>query len=168
MRHRASALLVALVLGACTSGGSEGAVVLDGRPRVPDEEGVVVAVSRTKIALAGGRTYSVSPRLQSFSSSTLQAVPLVQRRDQYVHLGLEGDTVVWLASISAVVRLGEPSAFHIGKLESLDRDQRRLVFADGTVLRLGDDVDFPPVGRQVTAEIDPDAKRVRRLEVAPA
>ena len=162
----AALLVVSLLVAGCTKDAPEG-VILDGRPRIPDDEGIVTGVSTKRITVDSERSYAVSPRLQAFSSSTLEAVPLVQRRDQYVHLGLRGDTVVWLASISAVVHLNEPAAFHIGKLKSID-ERRRLVFADGTVLPLAGDVDLPPVGRRVTAEIDPVVGHVRRLEVAPA
>ncbi len=151
----------------CSKADSDAAVILDGRPRYPDAEGVVTKVSRKSITV-GSQTFAVSPDLQSFSSATLQTVPLLQRRDQYVQIGLEGETVVWIASISAVVRLAEPAAFHIGKVKSVDAGERRLLFADGTVLRLADDVDLPPAGRQTTAEIDPERAVVRRLEIAPS
>ncbi len=167
MRRCCLLVLVAVLLaGGCSKEAPPG-VVLDGRPRLPDDEGVVVAVSRTSITLEGGRPYRISRKLQSFSSATLEAVPLLQRKDQYVQLGLRGDTVVWLASISAVVGRDSPTALHIGTLKSVDRKQRNLVFEDGTVLRLADDVVFPPVGRKTTAEINPALRRVRSLTVAP-
>ena len=164
----AAITLVALVgAPACSRGGGTAPIKLDGSPRYPSAEGVVTEVSRDALVLDGKQSYRVSKDLQSFSSSTLAPVPLLQRKDQYVQVGLDGNTVVWIAAISAVVTLERPAAFHIGTLRRVD-DERRLIFQDGTVLRLGRGVDAPPTGRKVTAEIDPEQKAVRSLQVAPA
>ncbi|HEV7689100.1 MAG TPA: hypothetical protein VGQ80_21155, partial [Acidimicrobiia bacterium] len=88
----------ALVLAGCANSSSH-RLVLDGRPRYPDVEGVVDQISFEQITLDGGRTYGVQKDLQSFSTYDLAAVPMLQRRGQYVQLGLNGKKVAWLAGI---------------------------------------------------------------------
>ena len=151
------------MLVACRPGGEHHRVVLDGRPRLPDAEGVVENISFTRITLDGGRSYPVSKTLQSFSTYDLAAVPMLQRQGQYVQLGLDGHTVTWMAGIGVVVRApGQPPVvFYNGFL--LRVEGRRAVFRDGTVLRLADGVTSPATGALVRAEIDPDRHEVRAL-----
>jgi hypothetical protein len=155
----------ALVLVACSARDGH-RLVLDGRPRFPDAEGVVESVSFTRITLDGGRRYGVSKQLQSFSTYDLGAVPMLQRQGQYVQLGLDGRTAVWMAGVGVVVRVAgqAPVVFYHGHL--LRTDGRRAIFRDGTVLRLAEGVTSPVGTGPVRAEIDPARHEVRAL-VAP-
>jgi hypothetical protein len=152
----------ALVLGGCSrSAGDE--LVLDGRPRHPDAEGVVEQVSFDRITLDGGRSYGVASDLQSFSTYDLAAVPMLHRLGQYVHLGLDGNEVEWMAGIGVVVRnpATPPVVYYNGVLVRFDDD--RAIFRDGTVLRLADGVTSPVASGLVRAELDPSLHRVRAL-----
>ena len=171
MRRPAAALGAAVVvasLAAATtpacSRNSGHRLVLDGRPRYPDAQGVVDRVDVHRITLDGGRTYKVSPSLQSFSSISLQTVPLLQRQGQYVQIGLRGHTMVWIAAIGSVVRLPtEHVVFYNGQLA--DTPPHRVVFRDGTVLDLADGVTSPVRTGFVRAEIDPSTHKVRRVSL---
>jgi hypothetical protein len=173
-RGRISEVLLAVFLFvACSRGGDGHRLVLDGRPRLPDAEGVVESISFTRITLDGGRSYAVSKKLQSFSTYDLGAVPMLQRQGQYVQIGLDGRTVTWMAGIGVVVRApGQaPVVFYNGHLLRVDDfgghpeapGGRRAVFRDGTVLRLADSVTSPVSEGLVRAEIDPDRHEVRAL-----
>ena len=154
----------ALALGGCSKGDTE-RLVLDGRPRVPDAEGVVEKISFEQITLDGGRSYGVRKDLQSFSTYDLAAVPMLQRLGQYVQLGLDGKRVAWMAMIGEVVRAAAPPVvYYNGVLVRLDGD--RAVFRDGTVLQLADGVTSPVDHGLVRAELDPALHRVRSI-VAP-
>jgi nucleoid-associated protein YgaU len=149
-----------LTVSACGGGGGGGDIKLDGSPRVPDDEGVATEVTRERITLDGDRTYDVSDRLRSFSTYTLKLEPMLNRKGQYVQVGLDGDTVVWMAGVAAVVQTAQgPSVFYVGDLEEID--DGRAVFADGTVLRTAEGVSAEP-GR-VQARIDVPKRRVTEL-----
>ena len=153
-------MLVALALVACREGAQR--LVLDGRPRYPDVEGVVEQISFEGITLDGGRSYEVRNDLQSFSTYDLGAVPMLHRLGQYVQLGLDGKKVAWMAGIGVVVRgAGPPVVYYNGVLVRLDGD--RAIFRDGTVLRLAGGVRSPVERGLVRAEIDPAVHRVRAL-----
>ena len=139
-------------------------IALDGSPRFPDQEGVVQTVDVHHIALDGGRTYKVSGKLQSFSTYTLETLSLLQRKGQYVQIGVHGGTMTWISSIGAVVPLQPPVVFYNGRLLRTD-GSHRLIFRDGTVLRLGAGVTSPVPSGFVTAQIDPRQHVV--LKVAP-
>ncbi|HEY4410576.1 MAG TPA: hypothetical protein VGO87_11900 [Acidimicrobiia bacterium] len=151
-----------LLLSGCSSGGFH-RLVLDGRPRVPDAEGVVEQVSFQRISLDGGRSYGVRQDLQSFSTYDLGAVPMLQRQGQYVQLGLDGKRVAWMAGIGVVVRRPDAPAvvYYNGVL--VRHDGRRVVFRDGTVLELAAGVTPPLSQGLVRAEIDPALHRVRAV-----
>jgi hypothetical protein len=151
----------ALVLAGCSR--SDGRrLVLDGRPRIPDVEGVVEQISFDRITLDGGRSYGVPKDLQSFSTYDLAAFPMLQRRGQYVQLGLNGKKVAWLAGIGVVVRgAGPPVVFYNGVL--LRREGPRAIFRDGTVLQLAAGVTAPVEQGLVRAELDPALHTVRAL-----
>lgn len=167
LRASIAVLVVAVVAvgaGCSDNGGPGEQVVLDGRPRVPDVEGVVQVVSRDRLVLDGGRRYDVADKPQSFSTYTLATVSLLGRKGQYVQVGLDGDVAVWVASIGAVTELGgKPTVVYTGKLESVDGG--RAVFEDGTVLRLASGVTSPVRQGFVRAEIDPSTHEVRALVV---
>ncbi|HYT39951.1 MAG TPA: hypothetical protein VEN99_10590 [Acidimicrobiia bacterium] len=151
----------ALILAGCPKSDAH-RLVLDGRPRIPDAEGVVEGISFDRITLDGGRSYGVRKDLQSFSTYDLAAVPMLQRLGQYVQLGLNGKKVAWMAGIGVVVRAGAPPVvYYNGVL--LRRDGGRAVFRDGTVLQLAAGVTPPVEQGLVRAEIDPALHRVRAL-----
>jgi hypothetical protein len=155
-------LVTVLLLGSCTRS-DDGRLVLDGRPRHPDAEGTVEQISFDRIVLDGGRSYGVAKDLQSFSTYDLAAVPMLHRLGQYVHLGLDGKKVQWMAGIGVVVRnpAAPPVVYYNGVLVRLEDD--RAVFRDGTVLRLADGVTSPVERGLVRAELDPSLHRVRAL-----
>lgn len=158
-RAGAAAVVGALFFTACGGDEPKAAIALDGSPREPDAEGVVDKVSENSLVLDGNREFEVSDNLVAFSTYTLEAVPLLQRKGQYVQVGLDGDTVIWVALI------GEPlegRVYYNGELEEVDGEQ--LVFADGTVLTLGPGVKAPPAGERVRAVIDPAKRAVTAFE----
>ncbi len=149
-------------LASCSRGDASPELVLDGRPRLPDAEGVVEQISFEEITLDGGRTYDVSRQLQSFSTYDLAATPMLHRLGQYVHLGLDGGTVEWMAGIGVVVRgPGAPVVYYNGFF--LRRDGGRAIFRDGTALRLADGVTVPNGQGLLRAELDPARHEVRAL-----
>lgn len=151
----------ALLFAGCAKSERHG-VVLDGRPRVPDVEGVVEQISVEKVTLDGGRSYGVRKDLQSFSTYDLAAVPMLQRSGQYVHLGLDGTKVAWMAMIGEVIEgPAAPVVYYNGVLLRLEGN--RAFFRDGTVLQLADGVTSPVGTGFVRAELDPSLHRVRAL-----
>lgn len=154
MRWAAPLLAAALVWSGCGSGGDGD--VRDGTPRYPDDEGVATELTTASITLDGERTYAVSDRLAAFNTYTLELEPMLGREGQYVQIGLDGDTMVWMAGIGAVVDLDPPSAFYVGELEEVidGDDGRRAVFVDGTVLRLSPEVDVPESDGPLQARIE--------------
>jgi len=148
----AIAVLLLVALGACGSdddGGGGGQIALDGTPRIPDAEGVVREVSRQRLVLDDGSTFTIGDELQSFSTYDASPAPILGRKGQYVQLGTDGNRVVWVAGIGVVVAGTPDVVYYTGHLDKIDGD--RLVFRDGTVLRtsiargdlerlLGDDV----------------------------
>jgi len=151
-----------LLVGGCPGGGGGPRLVLDGRPRYPDAEGVVEQISFERITLDGGRTYDVRQDLQSFSTYDLAAVPMLQRLGQYVQLGLDGKKVAWMAGIGVVVRTGAPPVVYYNSV-LVRRDGPRAIFRDGTVLRLAGGVTPPVEQGLVRAEIDPALHTVRAV-----
>jgi hypothetical protein len=144
-----------VLVGGCHAGGAGHRLVLDGRPRYPDAEGVVERVSFERITLDGGRSYGVRKDLQSFSTYDLAAFPMLGRQGQYVQLGLDGQKAAWMAGIGVVVRRpgAPPVVYYNGVV--VRRDGDRLIFRDGTVLRLGRGVTVPATHGMVRAELDP-------------
>ena len=152
-----------LLLPACTRGDGH-RLVLDGRPRNPDIEGVVEQISFERVTLDGGRSFAVEKDLQSFSTYDLAAVPMLHRLGQYVQLGLNGKKVAWMAGIGVVVRgAAPPVVYYNGVLLRVEGD--RAIFRDGTVLQLADGVTTPVEGGLVRAELDPAVHRVRAVVV---
>jgi hypothetical protein len=153
-------LLTAALLAGC-SGGDGDRLVLDGRPRHPDAEGVVTAVSRERITLDGDRSWPLRRDLQSFSTYDLGATPILGRQGQYVQVGLRHKEAAWVAGIGVVVPAQPPVVFYNGHLLKIEKG--RAIFRDGTVLRLAGGVRSPVPEGPVRAEIDPAKHRVRVL-----
>jgi len=168
IRGRLAALVCVAALaiaGACSSHSRNATVVLDGRPRHANDEGVVTAVSREKLTLDGKRTYRVDRHLQSFETTTLKVMPLLTRTGSYVQIGQDHGKVMWIASYTLVVNRPDqpPTAFHTGTLARGKSGQ--VVFSDGSVLRVGPGVVVPDAGRRARAEIDVASHRVRAVVV---
>jgi len=151
----------ALTAVACGGGEPTASIKLDGSPRVSDDEGVVtsVDVEGRRLILDGERDYEVAEQLKSFSALDLSTQPLADAEGAYVQVGLNGDVVVWIGRIAKLVPTEPPAAFYVGRFGSItDIDgERRVVFGEGTVLRLADGVEAPEgaAGQILQAQIDP-------------
>lgn len=156
-------------MAACGEDKTQSSIVLDGTPRVPDDEGVVTAldVEAKTLTLDGKRSFQISEDVRSFSALDLSIQPLADAADSYVQVGLDGGTITWLGRIAKVVPTDPPRAFYVGRFERVeDADGgRRIVFGEGTVFSLADGVEPPPEseGQVLQAEIDPAARRVTAL-----
>jgi hypothetical protein len=173
-RSAAGALLSLLLVVAPACGDGEADVAdstpyveLDGSPRHPDAEGILVAVDAdfVDLTLDGDRTYKVAEDLQCFSTQDGATVPLLQRVGEYVHVGIEGDTVVWVASIADIVDLPDRDLVHyVGT--AVDLIDGALVFADGTVLETDPKLDLPPPPKEgVRLSVTIDAAQRRIVEI---
>jgi hypothetical protein len=155
MRRLMAALAIgALVLSACAN--DKPTVSRDGGARRPDDEGIATTLSRAQITLDGKRTYRVSDTLLAFSTySPGKLEPMTTRKGQYVQIGLDGDRVVWMAGVAAVVHLptGDARVFYNGVLRSFGSG--RAVFEDGSVFHVASGVVVPKPGRMVEVELDP-------------
>lgn len=158
MRWIVAAGTVALFLlgTACGGGGGDGSSLRDdllgGALRVPDDEGVVTAISRETVTLDGARTYAVSEALLSFSAYIRVLEPMQGRRGQYVQIGLDGDTMIWMAGIGAVVDGSPRSVYFTGTLVRVGAG--RAEFDGGTVFRVATGVRAPSELGPVQAQID--------------
>jgi len=171
---RRVAALIFVALAACSGSGSSSSgtpttyIPLDGSARVPSDEGVVTAMADdlSTFTLDQTRTYNTDPAMQSFSTVDGSTQPLRRRLNQYVQVGLRGTTALWVAGIAAVVAPeGQPAvAYYTGVAVRLD--DRRVDFADGTVLTLAADVAAPPTGARVLTTIDVASHKV--TTVAPS
>ena len=160
----ATVAVAALAVGGCADDDVGGAFALDGSPRFPDDEGVVTSVVIGELELDGDRTYGMSSDLVSFSTYTMELEPVLGWDGSYVQVGLDGDTVVWIAGIADVFPSDPPSAYYTGELVEVD-DDGRLIFADGTVLELADDAEVAVEEGSVVVEID--AADRRAIDVQP-
>lgn len=161
-------LLVAACSGGATSSGPTTAVPLDGTPRYPDAEGIVVDIADdfSTITLDGDRTFGIDDNVQSFSTLDGSVQQLLRREGQYVQVGLEDGSVRWMAGIAAVVRApGQPPVvYYSGNLVEVRGEH--AVFEDGTVLTLSEELDAPPTGARYTATISADEHVVISLSRA--
>lgn len=160
-------LVVVTLLGAACSG-SDGsstpttAVPLDGTPRYPDAEGVVVDIAAdfSMITLDGDRRYGIDKDVQSFSALDGSTQQLMGRKGQYVQVGLRNNKVRWIGGIGALIRVpGQPDvAYFTGNLVRVRKG--KLVFEDGTVLTLAAEAAVPVGAVRVRATIDATAHTV--------
>lgn len=171
---RALSALLFVALVACSGGSGSGSptpvtyVRLDGTPRVPNDEGVVTAMADdlSTITLDGVHTYHTDPALQSFSTLDGSTQPLRRRLQQYVQVGVRGDTVLWVAGIAAVVAPEGQAAVAYYTGVPVKLTDRQVDFADGTVLTLAAGVTPPSTGALTLATIDVATHKVTVL--APA
>jgi hypothetical protein len=156
-RATAFALVAAVALGGIAGGcggdgsGDEGAaspvtfVAVDGSPRTSDDAGVLTSIADdfSSLVLDGDTVYAVSPAVQSFASVDGSTQPLNGRVGQYVQVGLDDETVVWVAGLGAIVRLeGQPeTVVYLGRITAVRGSTVEL--QDGTVLRLADGLTVP-------------------------
>lgn len=173
----AAAGLLALGGAACSGDDAETAasspttfVALDGSPRTPDDAGVLTALDESfaTLVLDGETVYDLSPAVQSFASIDGSTQPLKGRVGQYVQVGLDGDTVVWVAGLGAVVRLDGQAeqVVYLGRIATVQGD--RIELQDGTVLRLADGVTVgadPSPGSPIAAVLTIDVATDRVVEV---
>jgi hypothetical protein len=167
-RVAALATTAALSLGACSSGSSEPVVKLDGSPRTPDAEGIVLKASASGITLDGDRTYEVSKKLISFSTYNHEVVALSSMLGAYAQVGLDDDTVVWISKVGPVATdaAGHKTVQYQGDL--VDVRPPRLIFKDGTVLRLASGLTAPEDPEGPTyAVIDAEKHVVQGATFAP-
>lgn len=148
-------------------------VALDGSPRTPDDAGVLTALDEgfATLVLDGETVYDLSPAVQSFASLDGSTQPLKGRVGQYVQVGLDGNTVVWVAGLGAVVRLDGQAehVVYLGRIATVRAD--RIELQDGTVLRLADGVTIggePSPEAPLAAVLTIDVATDRVVEVALA
>lgn len=156
--------VVVLVAGCDRSSSPGEPVALDGSPRHPDAVGVVRDVSRREIRLESGKALRIDESVRSFASQTMEPVPLLQRKGQYVHIGVDDDRAVWVAAVGSVVRAAKPTVYYPGRVKR--SEGREVVFVDGTVLTLAAGIDPPADGAYVVAEIDIETDEVRAIPQA--
>jgi hypothetical protein len=168
-RVAALATSAAITLGACGGAGAPAPEVkLDGSARVPDAEGIVAKASIAGITLDGGRNYDVSKKLVSFSTYNLQLVPLVRMIGSYVHIGLKGKTVVWIAKVGVVTRDAQKHGTVVYQGNLVSTRGRRMTFRDGTVLTLKRGLTPPADAKGATyVVIDADRHYVQGATFAP-
>lgn len=145
------------------------AVELDGTPRIADVEGRLVEVADdfSTLTLEGDRTYDIDDDLLAFAATDASVQPVLRLVDQYVQVGLDGDTAIWIGGISAVVDLPDtdPVSYFTDVLTEVEGPV--ATFRSGTVLTLSDGVEAPSeLPAAVVATIDVGAGEVTALEPA--
>lgn len=166
----ATMLTAATLVGAACSG-SDGsstpttAVPLDGTPRYPDAEGVVIDIAAdfSTLTLDGDRRYGIEKDVQSFSALDGSTQRLLGRKGQYVQVGLRDNKVRWIGGIGALIKVaGQPDvAYFTGNLVQVDKG--KVVFEDGTVLTLAPHVQVPGGAEHVRATINASSHLVVEL-----
>lgn len=96
-----------------------------------------------------------------FSASTLERVDLAPRLGQYVQLGLDGDTVEWVASVGAVLPGDPPVVLFEGTFAQ--GDATHMTFTSGLRLRVRDGVGVL-AGDPTVVRIDPETGEVVGFE----
>lgn len=150
-----SVFLFAIVMQGC--GEREESIAASGEPRFPDDQGIVTDINFSVVELDGERRLPILEEVESFSTYTRRAQPLLSWKDKYVHVGLDREGGVrWIAGIGVLDRTMDPPAIHYtgGLLIRIDRNGK-AIFEDGTVLQLGSALERPPPGSTVRATIDP-------------
>ena len=159
VRTLPAVLAVAIGLGSCGGSTPDQAVPSE---RDPDAAGVVESVTHESIRLGDGRTFVLSERLASFSTYTGKATPVLSWNGYYVHLGLDGKTVRWVAGVGQVLAGEPPVVLYNGTL--VKASDNRGVFRDGTVLALSPRTERGPTSGPVRAVIDPRRHVVTSIE----
>lgn len=158
MRRLASAGMALVALFAACSGDDS----IVGRARIPTEQGVATDVTLERIEIDDGRSYEIHPGVESFATRSHEPMPLLAWKGKYIHVGVEGNSVRWIAGIGLVT--GKPAIVrYSGIVESFDEGSNRATFEDGTVLEFADALGPPNAGREIVVEIDVSRDRVVRL-----
>lgn len=161
-------VLIALI-GLTACGGTEEPTDL-GPPFFPDDRGIVTEISLDRIQLEGSRNFPISSFVRSFSTyQPDEALPILNWKNRYVHLGLdESKTAIWIAGIGVVdTSVDPPIVFYTnGAIKELDGNGN-LIFEDGTVFKLDKGVSVPDTEKRVTLMIDARAHRVIRIVEQP-
>jgi hypothetical protein len=166
VRMAAAAMLAAVALVACgDEGDPQPDIALDGTPRIADTAGVVREATTEAIELDDGRRFELSEHLLAFSTINAELLPIRGTVGQLVLIGVEDDFAVWVAVVSDVVspKGKEPAAFYQGRVVETD-DERRVIFRDGTVLRLTAGLPVPLRGALLQVEIDPETAAIREWQ----
>lgn len=136
--------VVGILLAACgdddAAGSARAFVSLDGSPRVPDTEGVVVDVAAdfSTLTMDDGSVYEIHEDLQSFAAADGSIQPVIRWKGLYAQLGLAGDTVEWIGGVASVVSVpGQPAVVYITGV-IVDVGSGRVTMRSGAVFRLGD------------------------------
>ncbi|HVE94249.1 MAG TPA: hypothetical protein VNB24_04965 [Acidimicrobiales bacterium] len=160
-------VVVAIFAGACRSS-DDAAVKLDGSPRVSDAQGVITKATPTMIELDGKR-YSVDKEAVVFSTYNRQMIGLSRAVGDYVHVGLDGEKVAWVARVGRVLRTdpAKPVVIYQGTLKRVAG--ARLDFIDGTVLTLAKGLKVPSsrTTRVTDVVINVTSDRVQGLTLPP-
>lgn len=148
-------LLITLLTAACDRNESDRGNSGDKPPRFPDDQGVVTSVDLESLTIENKRSYTISREVESFSTYNQEIIPLLRWQGRYVHVGTEGDEVVWIAGIGVVDDSREIPVVHYtnGLLRRID-NKKRAIFADGTVLRLDKPLGRPPLNERMSMDID--------------
>jgi hypothetical protein len=155
-------VLLVLALAGCSADRS----ILEQGARFPDDEGVVTDITLERMELEDERSFTIVPKVESFKTRSHEPASLLALEGRYVHVGLnEDDEVEWIASVG-VVGQDLPSVLYTGVFERIDRETSRAVFADGTTLRVDDDLESPEEGAEQVATIDARSHRVVSLQPA--
>jgi len=163
VRRELAIVAATLALLAGCGRGHHTTVSLDGTPRLPDDEGIVTAVDLTSLTLDGHRTYRVEDDLVSFSNIDLRPVPLLYTKGQYVQVGADGHTARWIGTVAKPLGTKPPAVLYAGAVRSVGHG--RVVFANGTVLRVAGNVDVAhAAGTQVDVRLRPDEHEITEME----
>lgn len=150
IRIAAALLVVCLLTVAC--GPEEPASILDEGARFPDAAGVVTDISAQSVQLDDGSTYAISPEVESFTSKEHLVTALLRWKDGwYVHIGLEGDSVIWIAGIG-LARGDSGQVNYPGVFDRMERGH--AIFADGTAFMADEGVEPLPEDSEALAIVD--------------
>jgi hypothetical protein len=151
LRRLAALAVVAIVSASCTADES---VRESGVVRHPDDVGIATDVTLDRIQIDRERTYDMHESVESFATRSHHITPLLSWEGKYVHIGLDDkDRVLWIAGIG-LVSGKPPRVTYSGVFQSFDADKREATFEDGTVLKLGPDVEAPEEGDEIVVQID--------------
>jgi hypothetical protein len=123
--------------------------------RFPDDEGQVTDVSFEQMRIEGKRRHPIDSEVQSFSTYNGVVTPLLSWKDKYVHVGLNREgNAIWIAGVGVIDRGVDPPVVHYtnGLLKKVEG--HRMIFADGTVLRVAPGVQIPAVNSRLNVTID--------------
>jgi hypothetical protein len=165
LSHRTALIFVlaSIALASCSPKAPDSATK---QVRFPDDEGIVTQASLSPdvIQLDGKRMYKITRGVESFSTYNGKLRPILGWKERYVHIGLDkAHRVVWIAGIGNVNEAVEPFQVYYtnGLLKRVQDGQ--LIFADGTVFKLGPGVAAPKVGSKYIVTLNAETHRVMKV-----